>query len=259
MNIVVMGRRHQGKSTLARFLGERIQSRVGAHTILAFDPKRTFRILPHTSDLAELEEMITDPRYNFVAYQPLGLEREPSEQDMAGEFDAFFRALGIEYHLGMGDESPRHNLSPVVLIVDEAWMLQQRGQINGSLAQLVRLADSENFYLIQAAHRPSDFNTATRAQIDEFFSFRQWLADDLDILQEWAGAEVAEKIAKLPPHHVIRFDIGSETWELWAKPEAWYLKNKEGDSSERNNGDTESVPDATGDDRNQQAETLARA
>lgn len=223
MNIAVMGRRGMGKSTLARFIAERIKIRRNAHTILIFDPKRTFQAIPHTSDLGEFEEMITDTDFQEVAYQPLGIDEE--SRDMDAEFDAFFRALGVEYHLGLGEQSPRKNLSPVVLIVDEAWLLQQRGSMNPNLANLVRLADSENFYLIQAAHRPSDFGTATRSQLDEIYLFRQWLASDLDIIREWAGDDIAEKVATLPRFHVIRYEIGTQTFEVWDKPEAWYLKN----------------------------------
>ena len=218
-----------GKSTLARFVAERIQTRVHAHTILIFDPKRTFKTIPHTSDTAELEEMITDPKFREVAYQPLGLDETLDEaRNMSEEFDAFYSALGIEYHLGMGDKASRKNLAPVVLVIDEAWLLQLRGSMNPHLANLVRMADSQNFYLIQAAHRPTDFGTATRAQLDEIFLFRQWLADDLDIIRVWASDEISEKVATLPRFHVVRYEIGTQTFEVWDKPEAWYVDNGTG-------------------------------
>jgi hypothetical protein len=226
MNIAVMGRRGEGKSTLTLFLSKRIQERVGAHTVAIFDPKRSFKTVPHTSDIEEFEAAM-ETRGNWaVAYQPSGRNEEMESVEVSEQFDEFIEALGIEFHLGVRDNPPRNNLRPFVLVVDEAWLLQSRGTVNGSLANLVRLADSKNFYLIQVAHRPNDFGTATRAQVDELFLFRQWLESDLDIIAEWCGEEVAEKVAALPLHHLVRYEICSGKSEDWNKPSAWFMPDK---------------------------------
>lgn len=215
MNIVVMGKRGHGKSTLARYLAERIQARTNGHPLLIFDPKRTYRAIPHTSDLDEFDELATGGEASEVAFHPLGNVEE--------DFDAFIETVGVEELLGAGENASRKNLGSVVVLVDEAWMLKT----NENLARLVRLADSKRFYLIQAAHRPSDFSTATRAQVDELFLFSQWLSDDLDIIREWAGSDVEARVASLPRYHVVRYEIGSQKFEVWENPEAWFLENSD--------------------------------
>lgn len=226
MNILFMGRRYQGKSTLALFLSKRIQARVGAHVIGIFDPKRSFKVIPHTSDL-ELFNELMETRGNFaVSFQPSGRSDEDGVTvEVESQFEDFVSTLGIDFHLGESHPT-RDNLRPFVLVVDEAWLLQARGSINGQLANLVRLADSQNFYLIQISHRPTDFSTAARSQADEYFFFRQWLASDVETVREWCGDEVAEAVSKLPLHHVIRYEVNTGKWELWNKPEAWFIQTK---------------------------------
>lgn len=222
-----MGRRGEGKSSLAFFLSKRIQQRTGAHTVAIFDPKRTFNDVPHTADIVKFESMMETRGPWAVSYQPSGRDEESQSVEVSDQFDEFVEALGIEYHCGVRDNPARDNLRPFVLVVDEAWLLQTRGTINGSLANLVRLADNKNFYLIQVAHRPNDFGTATRAQVDEVYLFRQFLPADLDIIQEWCGAEVSQKVSTLPLHHLVRYEICSGKWEYWNKPEAWHIAGKE--------------------------------
>jgi len=226
-----------GKSTLARYVAERLRERVHAHTILIFDPKRTFKSIPHTNDLDELDEMITDPKFIEVAYQPLGINTESESIEVSEEFDNFFSVIGVEHHLGFGERASRKNLGPIILFVDEAWLIKS----NDNLSRLVRLADSKNFYLIQAAHRPTDFGNATRSQLDEVFLFRQGLADDLEIVEEWAGEEIAERVRTLPPFHVVRYEITTERFEVWDSPKDWYLKNDANDEPSRIEGEAQAI------------------
>lgn len=207
---------------MALFLAERIQRRRGAHTIALFDPKRTYHAIKHTSNLDELEELLVT-QTSPVAYQPFAsVSEKDSADEVSEEFDRFFDALGIEYHLGVRERPSRPDMAPVVLVVDEAWFLQGGARANTKLERLVRLADSRNFYLLQASHRPKDFSTRIRAQVDELYLFRQWLEEDIEIIREWCGEEVSELVRMLPPHHVIRYEISTGTHELWAKPLGWY-------------------------------------
>lgn len=223
MNIAVMGKRYMGKSTLARFLAERIQQRKNAHTIIAFDPKRTFRTVPHTSDIAELEVLLTECDNRMVSYQPL--EDVSEKRGMDEEFNLFFEAIGIEYHLGYGKDSSRLDLRPIVLIVDEASFLQAGQYINPNLARLIRLADAHNFFLIQTSHRPTDFVRLSRSQFEEVYSFRQTLREDLDVIRVWTDEETAEIISRLPDHHVVRYVLDGNEREIWSQPDNWYIDN----------------------------------
>jgi hypothetical protein len=237
MNIYVIGERGQGKSTLSLFLARRIQVAKGAHVIAIFDPKRTFNSIPHTADLDEFSEWLENPPDDAISYQPFTqtVGDAKNADEVFDAFTQFFDTLGVDYHLGLRDNATRPNLRPVVLIVDEAWFLQSGASAHPRLESLVRLADSKRFFLIQAAHRPKDFSTRIRAQLDELYIFHQWAEEDLQIIAQWCGETVAEAVKDLPPHHVLKFMSSTRTWEVWSHPQGWYfdLEEKQNVSDER--------------------------
>lgn len=238
-NLGIIGRRGEGKSTLALFIALRMQKTLRAHTIVIFDPKRTFKNVDHTNDLEVFDDLIEKPSASgAIAYQPY--QRHSDSDETIGiqeEFENFCDALGIEKHLG--DERPsRPDLGPVILIVDEAWLLQGGSQINPWMEQLVRLADLETFFLIQLAHRPGDFSPRVRAQLDELFIFRQFLPADLKVIEEMAGPEVASLVENLPSHHVIDFHVHSGKFENWNEPRNWFIDISKNSLGVSHNGAT---------------------
>ncbi|HMD54313.1 MAG TPA: hypothetical protein VKJ65_07190 [Phycisphaerae bacterium] len=245
MNIAIIGMRTQGKSTLAIYVARWIQEKRKAHVIAIFDPKRTYNSIPHTSDIGEFEHLLETTR-DAVSYQPLTGSREARKSDdqVMDEFSEFFDALGIDYHLGKRESARRQNLSPFILLVDEAWFLQGGLSAHPRLEDIVRLADAENFYLIQTAHRPKDFSTKVRAQINELYIFQQWLAEDIEIIREWCGEEIAETVRNLPKHHVVRYEIDTRKFEVWSSPEVWYSSLKQ--ENEENGIPNEAARSASG-------------
>jgi hypothetical protein len=243
MNIYVIGERGQGKSTLALFLARRIQKAKSAHVIPIFDPKRTYNSIPHTADLDILNDWLETPPADAVAYQPFTHTAGDNKNadEVFDAFTEFFDTLGVDYHLGLRDNASRPDLSPVVLVVDEAWFLQSGASAHPRLESLVRLADSKRFFLIQAAHRPKDFSTRIRAQLDELYIFHQWAEEDLEIISQWCGEEVAEAVKNLPPHHVVKFMASTRTWEVWTHPEGWYfsLEERQDVNATDSDGETE--------------------
>jgi hypothetical protein len=223
VNILVIGMRGQGKSTLALYLARKIQLAESAHVIAIFDPKRTFNSVPHTSDVEVFEEWL-ETHLGAISYQPFARPEteKKSTDEIAEEFTEFFNALGVDWHFGLKERAARQNMAPFVLIVDEAWFLQGGMSAHPKLEQIVRLADSKNFYLIECAHRPKDFATRIRAQVDELYIFHQWLEEDLEIVRSWCGDEVANIVSKLPPHHVVRYEISTRTFQVWTHPEGWH-------------------------------------
>lgn len=252
MNILVIGQRGMGKSTLALFLARRIQQNRKAHVIVIFDPKRTYKTIPHTSDLDELNDWLEHPPADVVAFQPFAqnLSDKKSVDEVADAFTEFIEALGIDFHLGMGESATRTEMAPVVLVVDEAWFLQAGASAHPKLETLVRLADSKNFFLIEAAHRPKDFSTRIRAQVDEMYLFQQWLDEDLEIIEQWCGAEVADKVRSLPSHHVIKFIVSQRRYEVWSHPEGWYFNLGDDENGHADNADAgEAETEASGSSR----------
>lgn len=226
MNIGITGRRKQGKSTLAFFLARRIQSRKDGHTVAIFDPKHCYKNVPGTSNREEFEEML-ERGGGAVAYRPLpaslSVEQMSDEDMMRQEFAEFMDALGIEQHLGRVD-ARRKNLGTVILIIDESWYLQNATQADPWIKTLIRLADSDRVFLLLCTHRPVEFNTGIRAQMDEFFFFRQFLESDLESIEAIGGPELAGSVRSLGDHQVLRYEVNTGKMELWADPSSWYLK-----------------------------------
>lgn len=245
MNIGIIGRRGEGKSTLAEHVALHIQREAGAHTIVIFDPKRTFKNVAHTNNLEVFDDLIEKPGLGIVSYQPYSGSTVQGET-VAEEFTMFCEALGIEKHLG--DDAPsRPDLGPVVMVVDEAWLLQSGSQIHPWLEKLVRLADLKEFFLIQLAHRPGDFSPKVRAQLDELFIFRQFLPSDVSVIEEMAGSEIAGLVEELPSHHVIDFHVSSGKFENWNEPKNWYIdieKNPVGATTNGTTGRNAGRPDS---------------
>ena len=222
MIILVMGRKEEGKSTLAMFLAQRIQRRVNGHVIAVFDPKHCFNRWPKTSDLDEFEELLTKTS-TAVTYQPLPAGQQTIDDETIGEeFDAFMDALAIDEHLGRRSDARRHDLSPSIIIVDEFSYLE-RGQAPAWIETLVRLARKPDVYLLLAAHRPVEFSTQLRSQADELFFFNQTAPADLRAIEEVASPEIAEVVRTLPKRHVVRYEVASRDSQVWATPEAWYV------------------------------------
>lgn len=226
MIILVIGRKGQGKSTLALSLAKQVQEKTGnAHVIPVFDPKYTYKSLPHTSDPETFSKMLERPGF-AVAFRPApsGGSDEKSGDVMTAEFAAFMDAISIEEHLGREQNASRKNLGPVVVILDEVWFLQSGNQIDPRLDMLIRLSDSKMLFLILAAHRPTDFSPRIRAQADEIYFFQQVLPGDLAAIRDLCGDAVADQVATLPKHHVLRYSVPDNRAEVWSDPSAWYLE-----------------------------------
>ncbi|HMD54154.1 MAG TPA: hypothetical protein VKJ65_06390, partial [Phycisphaerae bacterium] len=91
------------------------------------------------------------------------------------------------------------------------------------------------------AHRPKDFSTKVRAQINELFIFQQWLSEDIEIVREWCGEEIATIVRNLPKHHVVRYEIDTRKFEIWSNPKVWYssLKQENDENGNPNGGEGE--------------------
>jgi hypothetical protein len=247
VNYGLVGRRGEGKTTLALYLGRRIRRQLEGHCTVFFDPKRSLRAIRSTSDYDELSEIMESGQIEEVAFVPPFAfnSEEPPKHIVQESFVGFVQTLAIEEHLG-SREPARENLSAIVIAIDEAWNLQDAREMQPHLAGLVRLADKDKVFLIQATHRPAEFSTTYRAQVDVWFLFRQWLPADLDVIEESCGQEVREIVARLPRHHVVRYEVNSGSFAVWSDPAAWYSPISESESEHENSpvGDRASVETA---------------
>src|SRR5271163_4433508 len=178
MNIFVIGRKYQGKTTLAIDLARRIRDRMNGYKVLVFEPKWTFRSVPHTEDIAEFSDMLDDPEIDEAMLYAGGNVSDDEAKDadakmVRQDFTEFYNTSGMEGFLRNPPERP------VVVVVDEAYYLQGNGYVHPLLSRMMRLASEGKLYIIMAVHRPVDLDPAVRGKADEFFLFNEFEPGDL--------------------------------------------------------------------------------
>lgn len=218
MNVFILGRMQEGKSTLAIHVARE------SHALVIFwDPRHQVEmgVIVNTPD--QLEQAIEKGDWRgdvLLVYQP-------NNTDIAEEFGAMCEVLGPygRYTGGFG------------LIVDEAKMLQGPNWIDPNLDRIVRQSKNEGprtATIVQTTHRLSDMAGSSRSLVHELYLFQTTNPRDLDAIEEYTSSPaVVEIVQTLPQHHYVRVDLqrgpGLETqYEVCADPAAWYVPMEKG-------------------------------
>jgi hypothetical protein len=223
MNIFILGRKYQGKSTLATSEALRIREETGAYKVLVFDPKWQTRIFPAYHKIENFKFNLHNDDSDGITFQAgsnFGDEQDDSEQ-VQDDFTLFCRAIGVESHLRYPPERP------IIIVIDEAYYLQGKGYLHPWLGRMIRLATEGKLYIIQAGHRPVDLTPDVRGKGDIFFFFRQTDFTDLRVVQEIAGENAAIIVESLPQHHALRYDVNRQTFEVLDNPTEWFINISE--------------------------------
>lgn len=226
VNIAVEGQKYEGKSTLAFFLACRIKDRTGAYKIWIFDPKWAFRnpspvcagkrrVVQFSDDIDEFSDRLTDEG-DAIAFRPRISFNEDDSDVVSADFRAFAEAVQLERWLKRPPERP------IILLIDEAYHLQDGRWVHSVLAAANRLATQGKVFIIQAVHGPKEIAPMMRRQVDEFYLFRQNDPVDLDAIRERMGEEAMEIVSVLHQHHVLVFKARTRTFEVWTDPKSWY-------------------------------------
>jgi len=248
MNIAVEGQKYEGKSTLAFFLACRIKDRTGAYKIWIYDPKWAFknpaprcagrlRRVQFTDDIEAFQGMLHDEG-DAVAFRPRVNFQDQDSDSVWNDFYDFADAIQLERWLKNPPERP------IILVVDEAYHLQDGKNVHPVLAAANRLATAGKIFLIMAVHAPKEIAPMMRRQIDEFYLFRQNDPIDLDAITERCGPEVAEVVSSLAQHHVLKFQARNRAVEIWDVPDAWFCEISKPEETRR--GDAARFTDRAG-------------
>lgn len=199
MLAICIGRRRQGKSTLALAL-----ARGENNTTIIFDPNDQYGNIPQIGNLAEWMEN-ADPRSvgRIVPTDPVA-----DFEEIVAELDGGNWRWG-EY----------------TLIVDECSMLMNPSKVHPALERYARTSPKD-VTIILTTHRTVDVHALFRFLATDWFFFNQQLERDLETIADNFGSDVSAESQKLANFHVLHYWLdpgGTPRWEVWSKPDVWYF------------------------------------
>jgi hypothetical protein len=203
MNALVLGRRRQGKSTLALTLGLSRRK-----TVVAFDPNHQYDF-PAVGLNGLRDAMESGQR--IIVYRP---------EDPVDDFPVLVSRLWP--------------WSRYVLLVDECTTLQSAASLNKTLERVLRQSPRD-VDLIQTTHRLSDTHRLTRMLSTDIFFFQTPSATDLKMVADEYSESLAAAIPRLGEYECAHWWLeqgGLIRWSVWDHPEDWYVRINDNDDTE---------------------------
>lgn len=212
MNALIIGRRRQGKSTLALRLCQSYH-----RTVIVFDPNAQFTSASTIlTDAEELSSWLAD---DSIPHDIAVIRPHPGSID-----EEFAELVEVVWPLGN-----------YALLLDESSCLQRPNHIHPELERLMRQAPrdgalnadgrSVDVSVVQTTHRPVDVNSLCRALATDTFLSQMQLRRDLDVVTAQWGEEVAAELPRLPRFNAVHVytDLdGRQKYSIWNEPDKWY-------------------------------------
>lgn len=202
MVTVIIGFTGQGKSTLACFVSRRRTTRV------IFDPRNQFHttsdVIPDPTDLYEL----MDDRYEVIIQPGRG-------QELSVSFD---RTCAV-----VADWIEDNPLEEICLIADEGRLIGLDSKAYSlNFDWILRSArEGSPIDVVITCHRPVDVSTNIRAIANRLVFFRVMLPNDLELIADQCGEEVAEQVNSLLDRQFIVWNNSRQDWRKETEPEKW--------------------------------------
>lgn len=203
MLAVVIGRRRQGKSTLALAL-----AKAKSQTTIIFDPNDQYRAIPAVGvdELpAWLAESDADSIVRIVPAPPI----EETWAQLADTLDG-----------------GKWEWADYTLVLDEVSMLMTPQSLDDRLERFARTCPAD-VHMILTTHRPRDVHALFRALATDWFVFQTTIDIDLKTLRDNFGEELAQAVPKLAKYHVIHYWLdagGIGRLEVWDRPHEWFVE-----------------------------------
>lgn len=202
MLAVIIGRRRQGKSTLALAL-----AKAQRRTTVVFDPNDQYGNLERVG-IEALDGWLQDAPADAV----VRIVPEPPVED------AWHRLADV-----LDGGSWRY--ADYVLVLDECSMLMNPNYVDPALERYARTSPAD-VDVILTTHRPRDVHSLLRALATDTFVFQTTLARDVQVLRENYGDALAQAVQRLPQYHVAHYWLaagGVPQTVVWDKPSDWYI------------------------------------
>lgn len=200
MMSVIVGRRRQGKSTLALAL-----AKAKRQTIVIFDPNDQYT---NIAQIDELDGWLESADENSIGRIVPAPPVDQTWQEIAEILDG-----------------GQWEWADYTLILDECSMLMSPHSLDDKLERFARTAPKD-VHLILTTHRARDVNPLFRALATDWFVFQTSIALDLDALRRNFGDDIANTVPSLPKYHVAHYwlsDGGIPIMTVWNKPHEWYV------------------------------------
>lgn len=205
MIFLVIGRREQGKTTLAYHMAAKSPQRV------IFDPRgdifRGERVT-NSGDLAEaMAEMWANPAITDICYTPAG--------DSKAGFVLFSREIQ--------QWVVRDKFRPLAVLVDELAFAELN---NDHFRWVARCCSRNHLDVFITCHRPTDVDVDTRSIADHWLLFPCRQEHDLDVIRKRCNADVCEEVQALKPRQFVHWDDTkpdeTDRWKIVRDHAQWF-------------------------------------
>lgn len=209
MITVIIGFTGQGKTTLAAYVSRKCTTRV------IFDPRVQFQgtsdILPDSVGLYEL----LDDRYEIVVQPGRG-------EEVSQNFDETCSVVADWIEDNPGER--------ICLLVDEARLVGLDSKsVSLNFDWILRSArEGSPIDVIITCHRPVDVSTNIRAISNRLVFFRVMLPNDIAVIEDQCGPQVAEQVGILLDKQYVVWNNSRQQWRKVDNPASWYVRISEG-------------------------------
>lgn len=202
MIYVILGRREQGKTTLAAYLSQKTNCRCR----VVFDPRGLFPARERATTYVEI-----DRQFGRIEEGATGSVIVTPEYELQDRFDQTCREVK---HL------VQNQSMSVTLILDEARMIDIR---SGPCDWLLRCASRATVTIILTAHRPKDVPVDARAIADVWCVFPTTQAHDYEVFEDQFNDGAVSAIRRLKDRQFVAWDDTSASYKVHDDPSLWYV------------------------------------
>jgi hypothetical protein len=202
MIYINLGRREQGKTTLALYLAQRSEAALQ----VIFDPRGLF-----PTDKRATTAGVIDEQFGEAEKQLRSRIVVTPEYDLQVRFEQTCREVKTWV---------QNIMSNVALIIDEARMLDLQ---DGAFDWLARCASRSQLTIILTAHRPKDIPVDVRAIADVWCVFPTTQAHDFEVFEDQFNEPACNAIRRLKDRQFLAWDDTSASYKTYSDPALWYV------------------------------------
>lgn len=207
MIYLCLGRREQGKTTLALYLTRSQRARV------VFDPRGLVPVPPGGI-------RVTDTPHVRAAFDELWIATDGRTAEIIvtpeGRVQPMFERVSVEVKRWIREPGA----PPIAFVVDELRFVDPNTE---AFDWLCRCATRAQVTIVATAHRPTDVPTDLRAIADVWCLFQTTQEHDLDLIETRCSLAVRNAVAKLKPREFVVWDDTRGVMDRHTDPTLWYV------------------------------------